>query len=150
MKAFEFRLEAVLKLKERKKKVAEVRQRLARQALAGVEREIARLHDELNRGAERFAQALGRLGTLEAYSMQATSLGRALATAEHQAQKARLELARADEQLRQAAQAVEALQQLKDQRWHEYRTERAAEQQERVEEFVLRQWLRRGAEPLDR
>ena len=143
MKAFEFRLESILKLQQRKQRLAELQRLAAQQAVIAADREVQRLHEEIRRHAEVIGPSLdrGELSGLEAASARASWLGTALAAAEQQVRARQLALARADEQLRTAAIKVETLQTLKQRRWQEHRAARAAAEQQRVEEFVLRRWL---------
>jgi chromosome segregation ATPase len=145
MKAFSFPLDGVLKVQERKQRLAEMRQRLAQRAVADADGVVARWHAELQRSADELRADLHRPGALEAHSARAGWLGRALAAAEQQARQARAELSRADAHLRQASSAVEALRSLRRRRWQEHRAQLAAEQQQRLDEYVLRQWAQPDA-----
>lgn len=147
MRAFRFRLDTVLRYQERRKKVAELARQQAQQALRAAESEVARLHEELRATSEALAQSLGHSGAAvawQAHQARAGWLGDRLAEAEVAAARARAELARAHEEYRQLAVAVETLQQLRRQRWDEYCVAAAAEEQRYVDEIVIRRW--RGAD----
>lgn len=143
MLAFEFRLETVLKYQERHKKLAELRRQQALQALLLIEAEIERLQQKLREIAASMAGNLGRADVRVPWaSLQAQSqwLANQLSAEERKLQPARAEFAKANDAFKKIASLVEALLDLKQRRWQTYKDEVALQEQQRVEEFVLRRW----------
>jgi flagellar export protein FliJ len=149
MRAFRFRLQPVLKLKERQKRVAELRRQETLAVLRRHEAEVARLRSELGDVSARLAGAVARNGlpaNWQSFSARAQWLSAHLRTAEQAVLQARQAAAAAAEQLRKASVAEETLVELRRKSWQEYRDGVAAQDQQRIEELVLRRWL---AQPTD-
>jgi flagellar export protein FliJ len=143
MRAFEFRLATVLKVRERTKRLAEIRHLQASELVRQRHAELAELRHE----SDRLAQTMGRIvreggdaQSWPAIAAQIPALNGRIRTAEKRAAEAETMLRQADEQLRQASIAVEVLLDLRKKKRHEYDAEVDAAERERVEEFVLRQW----------
>jgi flagellar biosynthesis chaperone FliJ len=143
MPAFEFRLETVLQYQEKHRKLAEVRRQQALQALLLIEAEIDRLQQKLREIAASMAGSLGREDVRvpwESLQSQSQWLANLLSAQEQRLQPARAEFAKAHDAHKKVATLVEALLDLKQRRWQTYRDEVALQEQQRVEEFVLRRW----------
>lgn len=143
MRAFRFRLDAVLRYQQRRKKVAELVRQRTLQTLRAAEAEVVRLNEELRVTAEAAARSLGQGGAATAWpahQARAGWLGGRLAEADAAAARARAEFTQAHEQYRLLAVAVETLVQLRQRRWEEHRAATAAEEQRRVDEIVIQRW----------
>jgi flagellar export protein FliJ len=149
MRAFEFRLASVLKIRERKKRLAEIRQLQARELARQRQAELAELRQEANRLADVMAKIVHEKGdgrNWPAIAAQIPSLNGRIRTAEKRVAEAENLLRQANEQLRQASIAVEALLELKRRKRQAYDAEVEAAEQQRVEEFTLRKWMDAGRE----
>ena len=143
MKAFDFRLDSVLKVQERKKRLAEFRQQQARATLRQREAEVAELRREMDRHADAMA-AMFRSGDARSWPALAVLTPRLdgrMRAAETTRLDAEKKLREADERLRQASIAVEVLVELKRKKRQAYDAADAAAEQQRIEEFVLRRWM---------
>jgi flagellar export protein FliJ len=143
MQAFEFRLEIVLRHKEKQKKLAKLHREQALQALLTIEAEIERLQQELRSIAASLERCLGGSDVQkmwDALHAQSRWLANLLSAAEQRVLPARLEFAKIHELYKQVASLVEALHNVKQRRWHEYKNAVAIQEQRRIEEFVLRSW----------
>jgi flagellar export protein FliJ len=144
MRAFEFRLASVLKVQERKKRLAEIRQRQASDLLRQRRTELAELRQEADRLAETMATIVREGGdgrSWPALAAQIPSLNGRIRTAEKRVTEAETALRQADEQLRKASIDLEVLLELKRKKRQAYDDEVDAAERQRVEEFVLRQWM---------
>jgi flagellar export protein FliJ len=142
MAAFEFRLDTVLRFQERQKKLAELRRSQALQALLRAEAEVVRLQQEMRQLAVAMEACVGRAeherwGALHSHSQWLTNQ---LAAAERRVPPAQAAFLQSNERFRQVARLVEALVNLREQRWRAFSDERARAEQQRVEEIVLRRW----------
>jgi flagellar export protein FliJ len=149
MRAFEFRLASVLKIRERKKRLAEIRRIQAGELVRQRQAELADLRQEANRLSETMAKivhARGDAQTWPAIAAQIPSLNGRIRTAETRVAEAEASLRRADEQLRQASIGLETLLDLKRKKRQAYDSEVEAAEQQRVEEFTLRQWMKAARE----
>lgn len=147
MAAFEFRLDTVLRFQERQKKVAELRRAQALQALLRAEAEVARLQQDLRALAVAMEACLNR-GERDRWATlheQSEWLTNQLAAAERRVPPAQAAFAQMNELYKKVATLVEALLDLRKQRWQAYTDERARAEQQRVEELVLRGWREAGA-----
>jgi hypothetical protein len=143
MQAFEFRLEIVLRHKEKQKKLAKLHREQALQALLTIEAEIERLQQELRQVAASLERCLGRNDVEKLWDVlhaQSRWLAKLLSAAERRLLPARLAFAKMHELYKQVASLVEALHNVKQRRWHEYKSAMAIQEQQRIEEFVLRSW----------
>ena len=144
MQAFEFRLASVLKVQERKKRLAEIRQRQASDLLRQRLAELAELRHEANRLADTMATIVrdgGDARSWPALAAQIPSLNGRIRTAEKRVTEAEKMLRQADEQLRKASIDLEVLLELRRKKKLAYDDEVDAAERQRVEEFVLRQWM---------
>ena len=144
MRAFEFGLAPVLKIRERRKRLAEIRQLQARELARQRQVELADLRLEANRLSETMAKIVhegGDAQTWPAIAAQIPSLNGRIRTAEKRVAEAETLLRQADEQLRQASIAVEVLLELKRKKRQAYDADVEAAERQRIEEFTLRQWM---------
>ncbi len=143
MRAFEFRLDTVLRYQERRKKLDELRRQQAAQALARAEDEARRLGTELATVAADLAACVGGADgrtRWESLHAQARWLTDRLGAAEQAVAQARTAFAAAHAAYRKIATQVEALLELRRRAWRAHRDAADREDQERLEELVLRRW----------
>jgi flagellar export protein FliJ len=149
MRAFEFNLASVLKVRERKKRLAEMRQIQAQELARQRQAELADLRLEANRLAETMAKIVREKGdaqTWPAIAAQIPALNGRIRGAEKRVAEAETLLRQAEAQLRQASIAVEALLVLKRKKRQAYDAEVEAADRQRIEEFTLRQWMEAARE----
>src|SRR5947209_853066 len=106
MRAFRFRLEPVLKVKERQKRLAELRRQETLAALRRHEAEVARLRSELGDVSERLAGAVAGNGlpaNWQSFSARAQWLSAQLRVVEKAVVQSRQAATAAAEQLRKAS-----------------------------------------------
>ena len=159
MKRFLFRLERVLKLKQQRERLAELRQQQARQLVEAARAEVSRLTEQLQQtaGALR-GKGAGPVpaGTWIAHYVHSAQLGQALESAEVHVQRALQRLQEAAAQRTKIAQEVEALQHLRGQQWQEHSQDMMRAEQVRLDELGMRRWTAaplaggRGEPPLER
>ncbi len=140
MKRFEFRLESVLKFKQRREQLAELRQLQARAAWDAAQAEVDRLRGQLDRLAEQMQRG-GDGRAWIAGQKQAVLLSPLLDQAAGLARQAEQQYQEAAAQRTQIAQEVEALLQLRRDQLQAHQHEVARAQQEQLDEVSLRRWL---------
>lgn len=143
MKRFLFRLERVLKLKQQRERLAELRQQQARQLVEAARAEVSRLTEQLRQTAGALhGKAAGPVAadTWIAHYVHSARLGQALESAEVHVQRALQRLQEAAAQRTKIAQEVEALQHLRDQQWEEHRQDMLRSEQIRLDELGMRRW----------
>lgn len=143
MRRFRFSLDRVLKVKQQREKLAEVRvaqalaaAELARQAVAGVRQEIVT-------ASLAMQQRVGRVLTGDVWAAafdHSDRLNAALVRAEAVLREAETRLEEAVQARRQIATEVEALKTLRQQQWEQHRDEVQKAEQERLDEIGLRGW----------
>lgn len=144
MKRFHFRLERLLRLKQQKERLAELRQLNARGVCEAAGREVDSLLDRLVQSAAALESRIGRPIATDCWIAQYEHMAQlrlAIDVAETNAKRAETALDEAN-RLRQAAAAdVEALRFLRKQQWQQHRAESARAEQQRLDEL----WLSRRA-----
>lgn len=144
MKRFQFRLERVLSVKERRERLAEMRQQQARARWEAARAECAKIEEQLAdaaaHAAERLQQAAA-LGTWRAYYERTASLDDLLAAAQRRLIEVENQLQEANRQRIQASLEVEALRDLRAKEWQNYQKQAAQQQQNRLDEIGLQRWL---------
>lgn len=149
MKRFEFRLERVLRYREKREKIAELRQKQAVAALKLVEDEINALQDHLRQTSSALERQLGgtaSLSTWVASYAQAGRISKALEAAEGRAEQARQAVLEANARRRQAATEVEVIRSYRARQWHAHRVVQNRHEQERSDELALRSWMNDDSE----
>lgn len=153
MKRFEFRLESVLKWKQRREWLAQLRQRQARAALDKALAIVHGLQNQLTQAAQLFEAALAghdRLASGFEQQQHSVLLGRLLEAAEADARQADRAFQDACKARTQLATEVEALLFLKKQHWDDYRKELAHVQLADMDEMGMRRWLAAREKKADR
>ncbi len=143
MKRFVFALDAVLKVKRHRARLAEMRQGQAAQALAAAQDVAGGIRRQLDLTCTYLQGRVGRpqeAATWLAVYLQSDWLEQQLQAAGLQVEKATRELERAAEVRRQAAVEVEALLALRERQWQEFRRTFQKMEQERLDEVGLRRW----------
>ncbi|HZT82338.1 MAG TPA: flagellar export protein FliJ [Gemmataceae bacterium] len=150
MKRFQFRLERLLRLKEQRKRQAELAQAQARQALDRARAEVASLLGQLAAAAEECARRVGRPLPAGEWLLRQDHVGRlraALDAAEEGVRQAERNLAEADARRARAALEVEALTRLRQRQWEAWRRDADRAEQGQADELGMRRW-QAGAEAL--
>jgi flagellar export protein FliJ len=142
MRRFEFKLERVLRYKQQRERLAEIRQKQAAAALKLVRDEIARLEGQLKTTAAIMEQQLGEMGVTSwlACHAQAVRIGKAIETAEARANQARLDLLEANARRQQATIEVEGILTLRHKEWQAHRRAAERQEQQRGDELAVRRW----------
>lgn len=143
MKRFDFRLQRVLKLKQQRERLAELRQRQARQVLDAARAEVARLWEQLGHTAGALTGKLGGAVPASAWVAHydhSVQLSKILETAEAREQRAEQGVQEAAALHTRIAQEVEALLCLRGQQWASHWQEVARADQVRLDELGLRRW----------
>jgi hypothetical protein len=143
VKRFEFRLERVLKVKQQRQRLAELRQQQARARLDAALAVTVALQGEIRETAAAVARSIGGNGRQLWMALYERSriLGLALEAAEVKVRQAEQEFSQADAGRRQIATEVEALLNLRQQQWQGYCQDVARVRQEQLDELGLRRWL---------
>jgi flagellar protein FliJ len=143
MRRFHFRLERVLRLKQQRQRLAELRLQEARLKLEAAQAQVATLHEELARVAREWqARIRGPLasGAWLAAAAQSARLSKALQEAAARVEKAAQEVREAAALRVQRTAEAEALLHLRDHAWQAHQEEAASNEQRRLDELSLRQW----------
>ena len=143
MRRFRFRLEQVLRLKKQWQHQAELEQRKAQHQLQAVKERVQALHNGLTRTANSLAVNIDTQHASRGWLIQcqhATVLQRALEDEEANCARAARAFEQAVAQLARIATEVEALQRLRDQHWGEHLRMVGQNNQEHIDESVLRHW----------
>ncbi len=143
MKRFRFRLQRVLKLKQQRERLAELRQLQARRALEAIRAEAARLRERLGQTAGALGGKLGApipAAAWVAYYEHSAQLGQAIEAAEARAERAARTLQEAAAQHAEIAREVESLLSLRRSQWELYLQDAARVEQTRLDELGMRGW----------
>ena len=144
MKRFHFRLERVLKLKQQRERLAELRQQQARQVVEAAKAEVARLTEQLRQTAGALGGKLGGAVPASAWVAHyehSAQLGQALQSAEARVERALRGLHEASAQRTQIAREVESLLYLRRQQWDEHWKDVARAEQVQLDEQGMRRWM---------
>jgi flagellar export protein FliJ len=150
MKAFQFRLERVLAVKERREELAEMHQRQARARLEEARAECARIEDHLSHVTTSAAANLREAALLGIWQIpyeHAAALETRLAAAQQQLREAEKQLQEADRLRIQASLEAEALRTLRAREREQHRRETARRQQDDLDELGLQRWLAQDRGP---
>ncbi len=143
MKRFIFRLDRVLKIKEQRQRVAELRQQQARLAVENIRAEMAALANALRTTAAALETQVGRtvpVGAWASHYVHSTQIGERLRAAEARLQRAVAELEAAAALRTKITTEVEALLTLRDRQWQDHCDEDRALRQNQLDELALSRW----------
>jgi flagellar export protein FliJ len=140
MQRFEFRLERLLKLKQQREWMGELRQQKARLALEAVRARIEALQGELAAIARDLQGGRVAADRWPAAYAHTGRLGQTLLAAEVEAIQAERQLQEATADLIRLAQEVETLKHLRERAWVTHKDEAAASEQRRLDELGMRRW----------
>jgi flagellar export protein FliJ len=149
---FTFELDRVLKYKQRRERLAEVKHKQATTALQAARNEAEALRRQLDLACLRLQDKMGKPQdtiTWLAVYRQGTILDQALQIAGRKVERATHDLAQAAAARKQAAVEVEVLLTLRHQRWHEHRVEMQRAEQERLDELGMQRWQTASAAKRD-
>jgi flagellar FliJ protein len=143
VKRFQFSLERVLKLKEQRERMAELRLKQAQMVLEQARSVVAAIREQLRQVAATLENKVGApispAGWIMYYE-HSQQLGRTLEQAEAKVVQARKHLQEAAAERTQIATEVEALHHLRDQQWQEHWEEMMRLEQIRLDELGMRRW----------
>ncbi len=143
MRRFQFRLERVLKLKEQRERLAELRLQQARLAVEAAQARVQSLQEDLARAAQALQSKIGQATTPGEWLARAdhsTVVGKTLQAAEAQVQLAEQALHAAAAERTRLATEVEALLHLRREAWALHCEAMQQSEQERLDELGMRRW----------
>jgi flagellar export protein FliJ len=146
MQKFTFRLERLLRLKEQKKRQAELEQMQAAQRLQSAHQRVAGIWQELANVAAEFERQLGTAdesGQVVASGLRTRQYELSLQQAESVVQQRARELHEVNERRSAMSREVEILLHLREQEMHEHHVQVMKHEQVQLDEVVLRQWQSR-------
>jgi flagellar export protein FliJ len=144
VKAFEFRLDQVLKLKRQRERLAELRQKQCLVELEAAQSVVRGFQEMLSGAARRAESQLGAPLAAAAWTAaeeHAVRIGRALEQAEVRRRLAAAKYDEATQALRQLAMEVEALATLRSEQVQAHHLALQRWQQEQLDDLGLRRWL---------
>ncbi|HZU37498.1 MAG TPA: hypothetical protein VFA18_16375 [Gemmataceae bacterium] len=145
MRRFQFRLERVLKWKQQRERLAELRQQQARVILDAALAQVEQLASQIQQTAADLEQrgvASQSASVWLACYQHTAQLGQALEQAEGKVRQVERQLQQANAARARIATEVESLQLLKRQQWQEHRRQRQRLEQTELDEAGMNQWLR--------
>jgi flagellar export protein FliJ len=143
VKRFQFSLGRVLKLKEQRERMAELRLKQAQLALEQARAVVAAIRERLRQTSAALEPKIGNPippASWIAYYEHSQQLGRNLEQAEGHVVRARQQLQEAAAQRTQIATEVEALNHLRHQQWQEHTYDMMHLEQIRLDELGMRRW----------
>jgi flagellar protein FliJ len=143
MKRFEFRLDQVLRLKQQRHKLAELRRREAQATRDRALAEVANVREKLSRAAAEGTSLLGQALSVAAWvnrSRYLDALEQNLRAVEANVRVAEQALQAAAAALAAAAKEEETFVALRDRQWQEHRREAARHEQHGLDELGMRRW----------
>jgi len=143
VKPFDFRLARVLRLKEQKKRQAELLLQHVAAVLQGAQAEVAALQNLLVETATRTGDQAGQAVQAATWIARALYIGKikqSLELAETKVQQAQYQFQEANQQRLAITTEVEALLFLRKQQWQEYRRGVAREEQIQRDERAVYRW----------
>lgn len=144
VKRFEFRLEQVLQIKQKRQWLLELNLKMARARVDRIQAEMAAIQERLQAVAsalERIVAKADEPRDWQAHLEESRLLGTVLERSEKQLQHAIQELHKIMIMRRQIETEVEALLNLRKQHWQAHRQVQEREQQYRLDELSLNRWL---------
>lgn len=146
MKRFEFSLDRLLQVKRQLERIAELEQNRAREAVDAARNELQHLHDQLRRVSDHFESSIGRALSPSQWSAATNlseRLGDSIQVSQREVDHRESELLVKSRERAQLATEVEALDTLRRQQWDQWKREAQVADQERLDEFVQREWMAR-------
>ena len=143
MKRFRFRLDRLLRIKQQKERLAELKQLQARGVFDAADREAKELIDRLSSSAATIESRVGQ--PVEAIVWHAqyqhmTQLRQGVDNAEAKAERAKAALDEANRHRKAAAAEVDALQFVRRGEFEKHRDETVRANQARIDEMYLSRW----------
>lgn len=151
MKKFEFSLDRLLKVKRQLERLAEMEQLRAREAVDRARSHLQALQDQLNRVADALNASIGQAMTPQQWTSvydQADRLGQSIRSSEREIEESEQKLQVASQERAQIATEVEALSNLRQQQWDQWKHEAQKADQNRLDEIGMRQWRSARGEPM--
>jgi flagellar protein FliJ len=143
VKQFEFSLDRLLKVKQQLERLAEMEQQRAREAVDCARANLQELRDQLTRIADQLNASVGRpmapFQWTSVYDL-ADRLGQSIKTSEQDLVEKERKFQIAAQERAQVATEVEALVNLRQQQWAQWRQETQKADQDRLDELGMRQW----------
>lgn len=143
MKQFEFSLDRLLKVKRQLERLAELEQARAREAADRARTNLQDLRDQLSRVSDQLNASVGRpMAPFQwtAVCDMADRLGQSIHASEQEVEAADEKLRAASQERAQLATEVEALDNLRQQQWTQWRQGAQKVDQDRLDELGMRQW----------
>jgi flagellar export protein FliJ len=143
VKRFQFSLERVLKLKEQRERLAELRLKQAHAALEQARAVVVALRTELARTAAALEGKLGQTiapGAWMVHYQHSTYLGQAIDLAEGNVARAAQAVREAAAERTRIATEVEAMLHLRHGQWQEHWDETMRQEQIRLDDLGMRRW----------
>jgi len=152
MQRFQFGLDKVLKFKERREWLAQIRQKQKAAAVQAAQAVEGELQDQLNLTCLRLQEKLGKPQDATmwmAVYAQSVRLEQALQSAKQKVEVASQELDEAAALRKQAAIEVEMLLSLRQKKWQEYRGDCQKAAQAQLDDMGLQRWIAAKAASID-
>ena len=143
VKQFEFSLDRLLKVKRQLERLAEMEQLRAREAVDRARANLQEFREQLTRVADQLNASIGRpMAAFQWTSVYdlADRLGQSIRTSEQEVTETEQKLLAAAQERAQIAAEVEALANLRQQQWTQWRQEAQKVDQDRLDEIGMRQW----------
>jgi flagellar FliJ protein len=143
VKQFEFSLDRLLKVKRQLERLAEMELLRARDAVERARQHLQELRDQLARVADQLNASVGHAMTPYQWTSvydQADRLGQFIHQSELEVEETERKLLAASQERAQIATEVEALDNLRQQQWSQWRQEAQKADQDRLDELGMRQW----------
>jgi len=143
VKQFEFSLDRLLKVKQQLERLAEMEQLRAREAVERARTNLKEFQDQLCRVAEQLHSSVGQaMPPFQWASVceMADRLGNSIRTSEQEVAVTEQKLQVAAQERAQIATEVEALTNLRQQQWMQWRQDAQKADQDRLDEIGMRQW----------
>lgn len=143
MKQFEFSLDRLLKVKRQLERLAEMEQMRAREAVERARASLEGLRAQLARVADQLTASIGRPMAASQWTTVydlADRLGQSIRTSEQEVTETEQKLLVAAQERAQIATEVEALSNLRQQQWMQWRQDAQKADQDRLDELGMRQW----------
>jgi flagellar FliJ protein len=143
VRQFEFSLDRLLKVKRQLERLAEMEQLRAREAVDRARSNLQELQNQLTRVADQLHASIGHaMAPFQWASVceMADRIGQSIQISEKEVTETEQKLHAAAQERAQLATEVEALANLRQQQWTQWRQEAQKADQDRLDELGMRQW----------